>query len=413
MSAVGAVTILQRCDALAAISSSAEGIERVYLSPEHARANALVGEWMVQAGMTTWTDAAGNQCGRYEGEVPGAPSLLLGSHLDTVPDAGRYDGILGVMLAIAVVSRLHEAGRRLPFAVEVLGFGDEEGTRFGTALLGSRAVAGTWDEGWWQLEDAAGTTLAEAFTAFGLDPSRVGDAARDPRRVLGYLEAHIEQGTYLEEADRALGVVSSIAGARRLQLTITGEAGHAGGVPFHRRHDALAGAAEAVLAIERRAKAVPGCVATVGQLHAFPGAVNVIPGRVELSLDLRAELDADRDRVWAQIQQDVQRTCRRRTLAFAATEIHRAPAVPAAPALRSVVVEGIATAGDHKPLVLLSNAGHDAMAIADLCDFAMLFIRCAGGVSHHPAEAVTRPDVRTALDALEASVLALAARETA
>ena len=410
MSLKEADAILQRCDELAAISSRTDGVERVYLSPEHARANKVTAQWMVDAGMSTWTDAAGNQCGRYEGTLPAAPALLLGSHLDTVPDAGRFDGILGVVLAIGVVNRLHQAGRRLPFAVEVLAFGDEEGTRFGTALLGSRAVAGTWDQGWWQLKDAAGTTLVEAFEAFGLDPSKVGDAARCPDRVVGYLEAHIEQGPYLEEADRALGVVSSIAGARRFQLSLTGEAGHAGGVPFHRRRDALAGAAEAVLAVERLAMASPGRIATVGQLHAYPGAVNVIPGRVEFSLDLRAEFDADRDRVWAEIQQAVRETCGRRRLTFDSRQTHSASAVVAAPKLRSVVAAGIQATGDSEPMVLFSKAGHDAMAIADLCDFGMLFIRCEGGVSHHPAEAVTRADVRTALDALEASVLALAAR---
>ncbi|NQX14505.1 allantoate amidohydrolase [Rathayibacter sp. VKM Ac-2857] len=398
---------MARCDELAAVSSTRGAIERVYLSPEHARVNAMAARWMEDAGMRTWQDAAGNQCGRYEGATPGLPALLLGSHLDTVPDAGRYDGILGVMLAIAVVARLNAAGTRLPFAVEVVAFGDEEGTRFGTALLGSRAVAGTWDEHWWELEDAHGTTLVEAFHEFGLDPSRISTAARDAADVLAYLETHIEQGPYLEEADRALGVVSSIAGARRFALTLTGKAGHAGGVPFDRRRDALTGAAEAVLAVERIARE-HGAIATVGRLEAFPGAVNVIPGRVEFSLDLRAEFDDVRDTVWNEIEHAMSESARRRRLALTVEETHGAPAVVAADWLQDVVRTGIRATGDQEPMVLFSKAGHDAMAIADLTEYAMLFVRCEGGVSHHPEENVTEADVATALDAFEAAVLAFA-----
>ncbi|NQX03745.1 allantoate amidohydrolase [Rathayibacter sp. VKM Ac-2856] len=398
---------MARCDELAAVSCTRGAIERVYLSPEHARVNAMAARWMEDAGMRTWQDAAGNQCGRYEGATPGLPALLLGSHLDTVPDAGRYDGILGVMLAIAVVSRLNAAGTRLPFAVEVVAFGDEEGTRFGTALLGSRAVAGTWDEHWWELEDADGVTLVEAFHEFGLDPSRISTAARDAGDVLAYLETHIEQGPYLEEADRALGVVSSIAGARRFALTLTGKAGHAGGVPFDRRRDALTGAAEAVLAVERIARE-HGAIATVGRLEAFPGAVNVIPGRVEFSLDLRAEFDDVRDTVWSEIEHAMSESARRRRLALTVEETHGAPAVVAADWLQDVVRAGIRATGDEQPMVLFSKAGHDAMAIADLTEYAMLFVRCEGGVSHHPEENVTEADVATALDAFEAAVHAFA-----
>ena len=405
-----AQAILDRCDELARESSAAHGITRVYLSPEHARVNAIAAGWMEAAGMTTWQDAAGNQRGRYEAETPGAPAVLLGSHLDTVPDAGRYDGVLGVLLAIAVVERLHRAGTRLPVAVEVAAFGDEEGTRFGTALLGSRALAGTWDDAWWQLVDDQGTTLRDAFTAFGLDPAAVADAAPPRGSLVGYLEAHIEQGPYLEEADRALAVVSSIAGARRFELTVTGIAGHAGGVPFHRRHDALAGASEIVLAVERLARDA-GCVATVGRLQAFPGGVNVIPGLVEASVDLRGEHDAERDAVWEAVLAEAAEVAERRGLTVEARETHSAPAVVASPAHRDVVREGIAATGDSDPMTLFSKAGHDAMAVAELTDWAMLFVRCgAGGISHHPDEIVGLADVAVALDAFEAAVRALAAR---
>ena len=404
-----AEVILERCDILALETSSPLGIERVYLSPEHAAVNRLTGQWMQDAGLTTHTDAAGNQRGRFEGTVPGLPALLLGSHLDTVPNAGRYDGILGVMIAIAAVDRIRSRGMRLPFAVEVLAFGDEEGTRFGTALLGSRAVAGTWDDAWWTLTDAHGTSLHEAFVEFGLDPALVGRAAVARDDVVGYLEVHIEQGPYLEEADRALAVVSSIAGARRFALSLVGEAGHAGGVPFHRRHDALAGASELVLAVERLARDA-GCIATVGRLEAFPGGVNVIPGRVDFSLDLRGETDSARDAVWSAILDVAAEVCERRGLSLAVDETHNAPAVVAATNLQEAVRDGIRATGDDDPLVLFSKAGHDAMAVADVAPWAMLFVRNGrGGISHHPDETVTEADVAVALDAFEGAILAFAA----
>jgi allantoate deiminase len=410
---ITAAGILERCDVLARETSSDTGIERVYLSPEHAAVNRLAGEWMHEAGLTTWLDAAGNQRGRFEGATPGLPALLLGSHLDTVPNAGRYDGILGVLLAIAVVDRLRSSGAPLPFAVEVCAFGDEEGTRFGTALLGSRAVAGTWDDAWWDLHDKDGVTLREAFVEFGLDPAAVGEAAQRSGDVVGYLETHIEQGPYLEEADRPLAIVSSIAGARRFSLVLTGEAGHAGGVPFHRRHDALAGASEVVLAVERLARD-NGAIATVGRLQAFPGGVNVIPGRVEFSLDLRAETDEVRDGVFAEIQAVADEVCERRGLRFDIDETHSAPAVVAARDLQEVIGRGIEATGDASPMTLFSKAGHDAMAIAELTDWAMLFVRNGrGGISHHPDETVTVDDVAVALDAFEAAVLGLAESQRA
>ena len=271
--------LLDRCDELAAISSRPDVLERVHLSPEHRAANDLVAGWMREAGLKTWQDAAGNQCGRLEGAEDGLPALLLGSHIDTVPDAGRYDGMLGVVLAIQVVSRIRDSGLALPFALEVVAFSDEEGTRFGTALIGSRALAGTWHDDWWNLADKDGITLFEAFQDFGLDPARLPGAFRRPEELVGYLEAHIEQGPILEDADRRLGVVTSIAGARRFALSITGKAGHAGGTPFDRRRDALVGASELVIEVERISKQ-RGVIGTVGRLQAFPGGVNVIPGLV-------------------------------------------------------------------------------------------------------------------------------------
>jgi allantoate deiminase len=402
--------VLDRCDELAAISSSPELLERVHLSPEHRRTNDLVASWMAEAGLTPWQDAGGNQCGRLEGARPELPALLLGSHLDTVRDAGRYDGMLGVLLAVEVAGRIARRGDELPFALEVVGFTDEEGTRFGNALLGSRALAGAFDPEWWEARDRDGLTLRDAFIDFGLDPARLPGAARRPETLVGYLETHIEQGPYLGDADRALAVVSSIAGARRFELTFTGVAGHAGGTPYARRRDALVGASELVVAVEHVGRAT-GVIATVGRLQAFPGGINVIPGRVEFSLDLRAEFDEDRDAALAEIRLRAREIADRRGLRFESREIYRADATPCAPWLQEAVARGIRRTGDDDPMTLWSRAGHDGMAVSAVTDIAMLFLRCGnGGISHHPDETVTVHDVALALDAFEAAVLAVAER---
>ena len=405
----GAARVLERCDVLAAISASDSGIERVYLSAEHARANAVAAEWMAAAGMRAWQDVAGNARGSYPGATEVAPVLLLGSHLDTVPNAGRYDGILGVMIAIEVVDRLCARGDRLPFGIEVLGFADEEGVRFGRTLLGSCAVAGTWEDAWWDLPDDAGMTLREAFEAFGLDPERIGEAALDADRVVGYLEAHIEQGPLLLDADEPLGVVSGIMGAKRFDLTMTGEAGHAGGVPMRHRRDALLGAAETALAVEQVALEA-GVVGTVGRMDALPGVANVIPGIAEFSLDLRAGTDVQRDAAWDEIRRRASEAAVARRLTFSDALRHEARATSSGRRLSEAIEAGIASAtGRERAPELLSKAGHDAMAIASLTPYAMLFVRCGNnGISHHPDESVTETDVALAIDALEAAVLELA-----
>lgn len=401
--------LLDRCDELAAISSLATGIERVYLSPQHAEAHARAAEWMAEAGMAVRQDAAGNLVGRLEGRTPGLPALLLGSHLDTVPDAGRYDGILGVLSAIAVVRRIAPRAASLPFAVEVVAFGDEEGTRFGTTLLGSAAVAGAWRDEWWELTDRDGVTLRQAFERFGLDPSRIGEASREGE-VLAYLETHIEQGPRLEELDLPLGVVTGIAAARRMSLTFHGEARHCA-TPYDRRHDALLGAAEAVVAIERTARSL-GAMATVGRMEVEPGAVNVIPGTATLSLDLRAETDAERDAALDAILVELAAICRERGLTLERHDTHSAAAVLCDAGLQDAIGGAIAAVGqaDAAGSVprLFSVAGHDAMAVAGIAPVGMTFVRCAGGISHHADEAVTLDDVAAAIDALERAVEALA-----
>ncbi|KTS83319.1 hydantoinase [Microbacterium testaceum] len=412
--AAAARRVMGRCEELARVSSMTDGIERVYLSPEHARVNRLAAEWMRELGMSTRQDAAGNQVGRLApaGDRD-APALLMGSHLDTVPDAGRFDGIVGVLMALEVVRLLRRvddegmASSPFPFALEVIAFSDEEGTRFGKALLGSSAVAGQWDPAWWDLTDADGSTLREAFREFGLDPGRIGEAARRPDQLVGYLEAHIEQGPELDRAGLSLAAVSSIASARRFQLVVEGEARHAGGTPYDMRRDALLGASEAALAVERICRAEHHIVGTVGQLEAFPGAVNVVPGEAVFSLDLRGEFDETRDHTWDQISAELDAIMGRRGLRWRSREVHSAPAVFCEPLLQDVVRAGI---GGEAP-TLFSRAGHDAMAIGAITGVGMLFLRNPDGISHHPDEAVSSADVAAGIRALAEAVLGLGAEQ--
>lgn len=394
-----------RCDELAALSAVKGSIHRFHLTSQHAWANALVGRWMTAAGLQTRIDAAGNLIGRVEGRSPGLPAVMLGSHIDTVPDAGRYDGPLGVVIAIEVAALLREAMPSMPYALEVMAFSDEEGTRFPQAMLGSKPVAGHWDDAWLDQTDEAGTTLRRAFKDFGLDPAKVRAAARRPGELVAYLEAHIEQGPLLEAQARPLGVVTSIAGARRFSLTVTGEARHAGGTPYDRRRDALIGASFAVLAVETIARR-RDVIGTVGEIHAYPGAVNVVPGRVEFSLDLRGETDAARDAGWEEILDTITSVCRQRNLEFHWVEEHRAHAVRCADWLQRAVADAVVAVdpGADPVPTLYSKAGHDAMVMADIADVGMLFIRCEDGISHAPAEAVTVWDVALAVEAFAAAV---------
>ncbi|HLS93280.1 MAG TPA: allantoate amidohydrolase [Microbacterium sp.] len=406
--------IMGRCDDLARISAGEGRITRVYLSPEHARVNQVVAAWMREVGMTARTDAAGNLTGVLPAADPDAPVVMLGSHLDTVTDAGRYDGILGVLLGIEVVRLLRERAADggwqspFPFGLEVAAFSDEEGTRFGKALLGSSAVAGAWEDGWWDLTDADGITLREAYRAFGLDPERVGEAARTSERLVGYLEAHIEQGVELDRRGEPLAVVSSIASARRFQVVVEGEARHAGGTPYDMRRDALLGASEAALAVERICSSEHHIIGTVGRLEAFPGAVNVVPGEARFSIDLRGEFDGARDATWARISAELDAIMGRRRLRWAAREVHAAPALFCDPLLQDVVRAGIgATDPGAEPATLFSPAGHDGMTIGSIAPVGMLFLRNPDGISHHPDEAVGTADVAVGLRAFAEAVALL------
>jgi allantoate deiminase len=384
--------IVGRIHALAAISEVPDNLTRIFLTPEHRAAANLILAWMREAGMWAQLDAIGNVCGRYEGDRPGLPCLMLGSHYDTVRDAGKWDGPLGLITATACVADLHRRGRRLPFAIEVTGFADEEGVRFASTLLGSRAVAGTFVESVLGVRDSAGITMRDALVQFGLDPDHIGAAARARGELLGYVELHIEQGPVLEANHVPVGVVTAIAGATRLAAKLTGMAGHAGTVPMKLRRDALAGAAECIVAIEELCRTdEAGLVGTVGYIHAMPGATNVIPGQVSFTLDLRAPTDPHRRLAVADIVRRIEAIAKRRDLVLQLDVTHENRTVPCAPWLKAQVAEAVA-AEDYPVFELPSGAGHDGMAMIDIADVAMLFVRCRGGISHHPDEHVEVAD---------------------
>jgi allantoate deiminase len=384
--------IVGRIHELAAISETPEHLARIFLTRQHRAAAELILGWMRSAGMRAELDAIGNVCGRYEGEVAGLPCLMLGSHYDTVRDAGRWDGPLGLITAISCVADLHKRGRRLPFAVEVTGFADEEGVRFASTLLGSRAVAGTFDESVLGVKDAAGISMRDALIQFGLDPDHIGAAARARSELLAYVELHIEQGPVLEALKLPVGVVTAIAGATRLATSLTGMAGHAGTVPMLLRRDALAGAAECIVEIEEFCRTdEDGLVGTVGYIHAMPGATNVIPGQVSFTIDIRAPTDAHRKLAVADIVRRIENIAKRRKLALQLDVTHENRTVPCAPWLKRQVSDAIAKEG-HRVFELPSGAGHDGMAMIDISDVAMVFVRCRGGISHHPDEHVETAD---------------------
>ncbi len=399
--------VMLRCDILAGITETPGQLTRRYLSPQHVQANLQVADWLRAAGMRVWQDGVGNICGRYEGLQPDLPAILLGSHLDTVRNAGRYDGMLGVLAAIEVVQFLHSRQLRLSTAIEIIGFADEEGTRFGIALLGSRGITGTWPADWLGREDADGISVAQALRQAGLDPLRIGRAKRDPRAFSAYLELHIEQGPCLEQAGLALGVVSAINGARRLNCRFSGVAGHAGTVPMALRRDALSTAARWIAEIDDRAAAHgPQWVATVGMLQCLPGAVNVIPGDVTLTLDVRGPDNAELDALLAALLDRAGTIAHARGLTFTAEQFYRIDATPCDAVLQARLGDSVCRVQSVSP-ALPSGAGHDAIAVAECWPVGMLFVRCERGISHHPDESVLAADVALAIRAYADAVISL------
>jgi len=395
--------LISRAEALARHSDSAEHYTRTYLTPAHQAAARQLGDWMREAGMEVRVDAVGNVIGRYDAassprgaqspQSPGAQVLLMGSHFDSVRNGGKYDGVLGVLVPIACVAELNRRGERLPFALEVVGFADEEGARYQTSFLASKAMIHGAEAMRPLLErvDAQGVRFDDAMRAAGLDPARTDEARIDPARLAAYVEVHIEQGPVLLNAGRPLGVVTSIASGGRHLVRVFGEAGHAGTVPMGVRRDAMAAVAEMVLAVEARATALGG-VGTVGLVSVKDGTGNVIPGEVEFTIDMRAGDDATRAAIEDAVRADIEAIARRRGVRVESSRRHDVSAAPCAGWIQDQL-EAAARRAGADPIRLPSGAGHDAMVFAEVTDVGMLFVRCgAGGVSHNPAETITAGD---------------------
>lgn len=384
---------------LALISESEDSLTCSYLTPAHRATAAQLRDWMLASGLAVEIDAVGNVIGRLRGTSAAAGTLLTGSHYDTVVNAGKFDGRLGILLPIAVLSQLRRAGTRLPYTLEIIAFAEEEGVRFKSTFLGSRALAGRFDPALLESLDKDGISMRDAMRTAGLEPDadKLASAALDPRELLGFVEVHIEQGPTLLEAGQALGVVTSIAGSIRSVVSVTGTAGHSGTVPMQFRRDAAAGAAEMVLAVEKRCKDVPGLVGTVGQLNVPGGAINVIPGRCEFSVDIRSGTDSVRDAAFSEVKAECERIGARRGLAVEWHKVLEINSVPCASKMQQRWADSIHRVTGLEACRLPSGAGHDAMVMAELTDVGMLFVRCGnGGISHSPLETLSEADTAVA-----------------
>ncbi|MBX9776552.1 MAG: allantoate amidohydrolase [Xanthobacteraceae bacterium] len=377
---------------LAQWSETSDGLTCTYLTPPHRAVAAELKKWMHDAGMSADIDAVGNVVGRYRSDNPSARTLILGSHYDTVRNAGHYDGRLGILTALVAVEHLHQSGRKLPFNVDVIAFSEEEGVRFSTPYIGSSAMAGQFDTSVLDRSDGEGHRLGDVMRAAGFDPKLIPTLARRPQDLIGYLEVHIEQGPVLLHEDFPVGIVTSIAGSVRQRVSIAGTAGHAGTVPMALRHDAAAAAAEIVLYVERRCAAAPTLVGTVGELRVPGGAINVIPGHCELTIDIRAGDDQTRDAAASDVLAEIKRVAERRGVKVETKEVSRSNNVSCSPRIQRLLAAAIARAGiGVRPLP--SGAGHDAMQFKGITELGMLFVRCGnGGISHSPLETVAAAD---------------------
>jgi allantoate deiminase len=389
-------------NALGAISAEPDRLVRLFLSPEHRRAADLVAHWMREAGLEVGEDALGTVRGRLAAEHDGAgvQRLLIGSHIDTVIDAGKYDGPLGVIAGILAAGHIARSGRRLRFGVDVLAFGDEEGSRFPATLSSSSACAGVFRAANLTLADRNGVTLSDALTAFGKSAAGIPGAAYAPGEAAAYVEVHIEQGPVLEARHQPLGVVTAIIGQTYLNVEFLGEAGHAGTVPMPMRRDALAGAAEAMLLGETLARDTKGeVVATVGRIAVSPGATNVIPANVVAIFDIRSGSESARAQFVEKLRAEVRAIADKRHLGLTITSTREVATTPCHPALQDAFADAVRALGAD-PLRLGSGAGHDGQAMAKLCPIGMLFVRCRGGISHNPMEYASPRDLGLAVAAL-------------
>lgn len=385
----------------------AGGVTRLSFSPEERAAKNLVAGFMKEAGLAVREDEVGNLIGRKEGKNPEASVVLVGSHLDSVPNGGNFDGPLGVLSGVEILQAMHEQGIETEHPVEVIAFTDEEGTRFGYGMIGSRGIAGLLRRSELEMRDEAGISIAEAMEKSGLDPAHIEEAAREPGSVKAYVELHIEQGKVLESRGLSVGVVSGVAGPLWLKFVLEGEAGHAGATPMSMRRDPLAAAAQVMLAIEREAAREEISVGTVGKLQVFPGGVNIIPGRVEFTLDLRDVDVAVRDKVEQAIMQEAEAICERRGVRLQVELLQRIDPAVCSTEIQSSIREACAAEG-LETITLPSGAGHDCMQLTGLCPVGMIFARSKDGISHNPAEYTSKEDCANGAKVLYRTVLSLA-----
>ncbi|MBM3369595.1 MAG: 2-oxo-4-hydroxy-4-carboxy-5-ureidoimidazoline decarboxylase [Betaproteobacteria bacterium] len=398
--------VMQWADDLAIYNDPAidagAGLQVLYLSDAHQACAHALSQWMIDCGFDSVTsDAVGNVIAVYEGDRGEiCPTLLTGSHFDTVRGGGRYDGRLGIFLAMQAVARKKALGQRWPFRLELIAFAEEEGQRFPSNFLAASALVGQWDAKWLDLADQDGVKLADLMRQRGMDPEACSKIGRQSSDACGFIEIHIEQGPVLLEADLPLGVVSSINGSSRWLIEFVGTASHAGTTPMALRQDAACGAAEFALAVESRCASEPGLVGTVGMLEVPQGSINVIPGRCRFSLDLRAPRDEQRDCALSDLFESIEAICAKRGLRYEAKQVTLASASPSSPHLQAQWERAVEQCG--LPIFRLpSGAGHDAMRMAALFPQAMLFVRCGhGGISHNPLESITDDDTQLAFDAL-------------
>lgn len=399
--------VLDRCDEIADCSDLPDCVCRLYLTDAALAVNALVGSWMSEAQMSVRFDSAGNVVGRrtaISGDKP-TKTLLLGSHLDTVPGAGRYDGVLGVMVALAAVESL--GSTPLPFHVDVIGFSEEEGVRFKQPYIGSAAIAGRFEQAWLKRKDAQEVTLHDAIRRCNLDPQNIAEEAYDPAEVIGFAEVHLEQGPVLEDMGLPVGVVTAIQGQSRLTLRYTGRADHAGTVPMDRRSDALVAGARLVIEVNTYGRSIESLRATIGQLNTTPNVRNVVPSMVDMSLDIRHSDDTVRERAVRQLLEVARQIAEEQGVGLEVMDHQNQPAVQADETLRLALARAVDAAGVDV-CEMPSGAGHDAVMMAQLCPMTMLFVRHPGGISHHPDEAVLPGDVGLAVEALARFILQLA-----
>ncbi len=382
-----------------------------YLTEAHRRCAQRLAGWMYECGFDeVGIDAVGNVVGIYHGSDRSAKRLMTGSHYDTVRNGGKYDGRLGILVPMACVRELHKAGQRLPFDFEVIGFAEEEGQRYKATFLGSGALIGHFDKAWLDQRDADGITMREAMAQAGLDIGAIDSLRRDPSRYMAFIETHIEQGPVLNELDLPLGVVTSINGSVRYVGEIIGVASHAGTTPMDRRRDAATAAAELALYVEQRAAAVPHLVGTVGILSVPNGSINVVPGRCQFSLDIRATTNEVRDAMAQDVLAELKRICERRGLTHSIEETMRAAAAPSDPVWQALWERAVESTG--LPVFRMpSGAGHDAMKMHEVMPQAMLFLRGGNsGISHNPLEIISNDDTQLCVDTFAQMLREVAAR---